>query len=176
MLTNARIPVLGFVAPSGTGKTQLLKALIADLRSRGFRIAAIKHSHHNFEIDKPGKDSYELRQAGAEQMLIASKHRWAMVAELKPDTEEPTLDQLILKLDQSALDIILVEGFKSEHFPKIEVYRSALNQAPLFENDPDIIAIASDIPLTLNESVSQLDINNIQQINDFILQHFELLQ
>ena len=109
-------------------------------------------------------------------MLIASQHRWAMVTEHKQNAEEPTLDQLISKLDQSGLDIILVEGFKSEQFTKIEVYRSALNQAPLFENDPDIIAIASDIPLILNESVSQLDINNIQLISDFILQHFELLQ
>ena len=174
MLSNATIPIVGFVAPSGTGKTQLLKALIADLKAKGIRVGAIKHSHHNFEIDKPGKDSYELRMAGAEQMLIASKHRWAMVTEKNPDLEEPTLDKLLSQINQSELDIIFVEGFKSEKFDKIEVFRSELEQQPLYVSDPNIIAVASDVPVAQNQSVAQLDINNIPQITQFILQHYAI--
>lgn len=178
-LSNATVPVVGFVAPSGTGKTQLLKALIADLKSKGFRIAVIKHSHHDFEIDKPGKDSYELRMSGAAQMLVASKHRWALITENDPPIDEVSLNDLIKQLDQNALDIILVEGFKFEHFPKIEVYRSdAFPAKPDYESmcltDSDIIAIAADKPLAEKSDVTVLDINNIEQISQFVVQHFSL--
>jgi len=179
MLSNAIVPVLGFVAPSGTGKTQLLKALITRLKSEGFTIAVIKHSHHDFEIDKPGKDSYELRISGATQMLIASKHRWAMITENERPGHEVELNILIKQLDQTALDIILVEGFKFECFPKIEVYRSDQtssepDQEPLFLSDPDIIAVAADNPLVPKNGVTPLDINDIRQISEFIIQHFSL--
>ncbi|VAW95015.1 Molybdopterin-guanine dinucleotide biosynthesis protein MobB, partial [hydrothermal vent metagenome] len=110
MLNNAIVPIIGFVAPSGTGKTQLLKALITRLKSKGFKVAVIKHSHHDFQIDKPGKDSYELRMSGATQMLIASKYRWALVNENENPEQEVTLNTLIKQLDQTTLDIILVEG------------------------------------------------------------------
>jgi len=173
------VPITGFVAPSGTGKTQLLKALIAKLKSAGFTIAVIKHSHHNFEIDKPGKDSYELRMSGAAQTIIASKYRWAMISEHEKPEHEVSLNTLLKQLDQAALDIILVEGFKFESFPKIGIYRSG--QAPvtpdteaLFSSDPDIIAIATDKPLAIKENATLLDINNIQQIAQFIMQHFSL--
>lgn len=174
MFSNAIIPVLGFVAPSGTGKTQLLKALIADLKSKGYRVAVIKHSHHDFEIDKPGKDSYELRMSGAGQMMIASRQRWAMIVDNENESDEADLNHLIKQLDQSTLDIILVEGFKHEHFDKIEVYRSTLNQTPLFTADSDIIALASDTQLAFSNTVRVLDINNIPQISEFIIQHFAL--
>jgi len=179
MLSNATVPIVGFVAPSGTGKTQLLKALITRLKSEGFKIAVIKHSHHDFEIDKPGKDSYELRKSGAAQMLIASKYRWAMINESEKLGDEVELNTLIKQLDQTALDIILVEGFKFEHFPKIEVYRSDVVaskrvQVPLFLSDPNIIAIATDKPLAEKEGVTLLDINDIKQVSQFIIQHFSL--
>jgi molybdopterin-guanine dinucleotide biosynthesis protein B len=174
MLSSALIPVVGFVAPSGTGKTQLLKALIADLKSNGFRLAVIKHSHHDFEIDKPGKDSYELRMSGAAQMLIASKRRRALIVENESGADNADLNSLIKQFDQSTVDIILVEGFKFECFEKIEVYRSELNQTPLFLSDPDIIAVASDIPIETNDTVENLDLNNIPQISKFVIQHFRL--
>lgn len=174
MLSNASIPVLGFVAPSGTGKTHLLKKLIADLKSKGYRLAVIKHSHHDFEIDKPGKDSYELRAAGAAQTLIASKQRWALIVENNNPSQEAKLEHLIKQLEQSALDIILVEGFKFERFKKIEVHRSSVNQTPLFLSDPDIIAVASDVALKPNDTIEPLDIDNIPQISQFIIQYFAL--
>jgi len=180
MLSNAIVPVIGFVAPSGTGKTQLLKGLIAKLKSAGFKVAVIKHSHHNFDIDKPGKDSYELRMSGAAQMLIASKHRWAMISENENPEHEIELNTVIKQLDQTALDIILVEGFKFECFPKIEVYRSDTApsksaQAPMFLSDPDIVAVATDKSLVVaKDGIISLDINNIKQISQFIIQYFSL--
>ncbi len=179
MLNNATVPIIGFVAPSGTGKTQLLKALITRLKSKGFKVAVIKHSHHDFQIDKPGKDSYELRMSGATQMLIASKYRWALVSENENPEQEVTLNTLIKQLDQTALDIILVEGFKFECFPKIEVYRSDMvsskpAQIPIFLSDSDIVAVATDKPLVPKDGITQLDINDIKQISQFIIQHFSL--
>jgi molybdopterin-guanine dinucleotide biosynthesis adapter protein len=179
MLNNAQVPVLGFVAPSGTGKTQLLKALIVELKNKGLRLAVIKHSHHNFEIDKPGKDSYELRKSGATQTLIASNHRWALIVENEHPVQEANLNALIKQLDQSVLDIILVEGFKFESFPKIEVYRvdSTIEKpanTPMFLADRDIIAVASVQPLSTTNDVASLDLNNIQQISRFIIEHFSL--
>lgn len=179
MLGNAKVPILGFIAPSGTGKTQLLKTLIARLTSNGFNVGVIKHSHHDFEIDHPGKDSYELRKSGARQMLIASKYRWAMITENENPVHEVDLNLLIQQLDQTVLDIILVEGFKFEHFAKIELYREAVSAArspkkPMYLSDPDIIAVASDTPLAEKMNVTALDINNTEQILEFIMQHFSI--
>jgi len=179
MLSNVTVPIVGFVAPSGTGKTQLLKALISRLKSEGFRVAVVKHSHHDFEIDKPGKDSYELHKSGAAQTLIASKYRWAMISENKNPEHEITLNTLIKQLDQSIVDIILVEGYKFECFPKIEVYRvnitsSKSAQPPLFLSDPDIVAVATDKSFVPKNGIALLDINDIKQISQFIIQHFSL--
>ncbi len=179
MLSNALIPVLGFVAPSGTGKTQLLKALIIRLRAKGLRLGVIKHSHHDVQIDTPGKDSFELRQAGATQTLVAGKQRWALITELDEPAAEADLDALLRHLDQTALDLILVEGFKHVQFAKIEVYREAAyaqrpQQAPLCATDTDIIAVASDVPLATKNPVTVLDLNDSEQIARFILQHFSL--
>lgn len=181
MLNNATVPVIGFIAPSGTGKTQLLKALITRLKSKGFDVAVIKHSHHNFEIDKPGKDSYELRMSGATQMLIASKYRWALISENESPKHEVTLNTLITQLDQENLDIILVEGFKFERFPKIEVYRFEATSSkpaytPLFLSDPDIIAVAADKSLVPQNGIPLLDINDIKQISQFIIHYFSLIK
>ena len=117
MLTNAHIPILGFAAWSGTGKTTLLRRLLPILAGRGIRVGMIKHAHHDFDVDTPGKDSYELRKAGAAQMLISSRRRWALMVE-RPVDREPPLDEVLLELDQELLDLILVEGFKHERFAR----------------------------------------------------------
>ena len=167
MLSNARVPILGFAAWSGTGKTTLLVKILAVLRRQGYRVAVVKHAHHSFDIDKPGKDSYELRKAGAVQTLIGSRHRWALVAE-KPDEQEPRLDDLLRHLDQEALDFILVEGFKSERYPKIELHRPALGHPLLHPGDDTIVAVATDALLPAQTSLPLLDLNRPQQIADFI--------
>lgn len=169
------IPILGFAAYSGTGKTTLLKQLIPQLKNRGIHLGVIKHAHHNFDIDHPGKDSYELRKSGAEQMLIASRKRWALIVEEEHNDEDPTLLSLIEKMDISCLDIILVEGFKNEFFPKIELRRAELSKDLLFPNDASIIAIATDNPLENTDNlrdIKQLDINNPEQIVTFICDNF----
>ena len=117
MNSVARLPVLGFAAWSGTGKTTLLKQLIPMLCDSGLRIGMVKHAHHDFDIDIPGKDSYELRKAGARQMLVASSHRTALITE-KSQPEEPGLKDVISRLDQDELGLILVEGFGTRHSPR----------------------------------------------------------
>jgi len=170
-MKNAHIPILGFAAYSGTGKTTLLVKLIPLLRESGLRVALIKHSHHNFEIDKPGKDSYRLREAGATPVMLVSSHRRAIITEFS-EVSEPKLDDQLKELDQSALDLILVEGFKAEYFPKIELYRASLNKPLLFPNDPSIIAIATEAETLIDNPPALLDINQPQFIAEFILNVF----
>ncbi|MFO7603418.1 MAG: molybdopterin-guanine dinucleotide biosynthesis protein B, partial [Gammaproteobacteria bacterium] len=138
----AACPVLGFAAWSGTGKTTLLEQLIPLLTRRGLRIGMIKHAHHNFDIDQAGKDSYRLRQAGAQQMLIASQRRWALMVETPQQHTDPDLQYLIDQLDARRLDLILVEGFKHVAFDKIELHRRATGKALMYPQDHSIIAIA----------------------------------
>lgn len=168
MLSNARVPILGFAAYSGTGKTTLLEKLLPLLRANDLRIGVIKHAHHRFDIDQPGKDSHRLRQAGASQMLVASRHRWALMVETQTRAGEPDLDDLLRHLDQNELDIILVEGFKHEAFPRIELHRPALGKPLLFPDDPHIIAVASDAALSVATELPCLDINDPAQIAAFI--------
>ena len=127
-MLNAQIPILGFVAASGTGKTTLLTQLIPILKQSGLRIGLIKHSHHDFEIDQPGKDSFRLREAGASSVMLVSRYRRAMITELTPE-QELRLDDQLKQFDQTELDLILVEGFKAENFPKIELHRSFASTA-----------------------------------------------
>ena len=170
MLSNAHLPIVGFAAFSGTGKTTLLKELLPLLRARGLRVGVVKHAHHSFDVDHPGKDSYELRKSGAAQMLIASRTRWALVVELARE-REPRLDEVLLELDQAALDLILVEGFKDEHFPKIELHRSGLRRPLLFPADDAVIAVASDAPLDDTRQLPQLDLNRPEEIAAFIVDY-----
>jgi len=164
-----RIPILGFVAYSGTGKTTLLLKIIPLLKAKGLRIGMIKHSHHKkFDIDHPGKDSYRLREAGAEQMLVASRKRWALMVEMEEEFEEPNLEELLSHLEQEKLDLILVEGFKHERFPKIEVHRPSLKRSFIFPEDKAVIAIASDEPLAITTDLPRLDMNQPEQIVVFI--------
>ena len=174
MLKNALVPVLGFVAPSGTGKTTLLSKLIPLLRDRGLRVAVIKHSHHNVDIDKPGKDTYILRQAGANQTLIASKQRWALMVENDTHEDEVDLNEIIQHLDQSQLDLILVEGFKHSNFQKIEIYRSGKGYQPLFLSDANIIAVVSDKHIEETENIGVLDLNNTDEILKYIVTKLNL--
>lgn len=158
-------PVLGLAAWSGTGKTTLLVQLLPLLRARGLRIGVVKHAHHDFDIDHPGKDSYALRKAGAAQMLVASSRRWALMVEA-PAPGEVSLIEMLGHLDRRALDLILVEGFRHAPFPKIELHRAELGKPLLFPDDPSIMAVASDRPVpTL---LPQLDINDPAGVAGFI--------
>ncbi|MEJ2692287.1 MAG: molybdopterin-guanine dinucleotide biosynthesis protein B [Candidatus Thiodiazotropha sp.] len=166
------LPLIGFSAFSGTGKTTLLKRLLPILRQRGLRIAVIKHAHHLFEIDQPGKDSHELRTAGANQTLVASRRRMALVTEFEQGHPEPTLNELLSALDPNGLDLVLVEGFKHTAFPKIELHRPALGKPLLCLRDPQIIAIATDgdIPAA-PDALPRLDLNDSDEIVRFIQTH-----
>ncbi|MGF1724960.1 bifunctional molybdopterin-guanine dinucleotide biosynthesis adaptor protein MobB/molybdopterin molybdotransferase MoeA [Photobacterium nomapromontoriensis] len=161
---KATLPLLGFAAWSGTGKTTLLEAMLPKLVEQGIRVAVIKHAHHNFDIDKEGKDSYRLRKAGANQMLISSRYRRALVTET-PD-EEASLTQLITQLDQNQLDLILVEGFKQLDFPKIELHREEIGKPWLHPDDNNIIAVASNVPVDTDLPI--LDINNLELLTRFV--------
>lgn len=168
MTLTSNFPILGFVAYSGTGKTTLLEKLIPLLRERGLHVGLLKHGHHEFDIDHPGKDSYRLREAGAEQVMVASRKRWALIHENSEQLPEPDLGSLIGHFDES-LDMLLVEGFKHERYTKIELQRTELGKPPLYPDDPDIIAIVSDQPEQLNVPIPTLDINHPQEIVDFIV-------
>ena len=168
---NATVPVLGFAAYSGTGKTTLLTQLIPLLIQQQVRPGLIKHSHHDFQIDKPGKDSFRLREAGASPIMLVSKYRRAVITEFK-NPEKPRLAEQLNALDQSQLDIILVEGFKSENFPKIELYRPELKNPLLYPKDPSIIAIASDTDLIVPKQIRKLNLNDPQKIATFIITEF----
>lgn len=164
---NSPMPVIGFAAYSGTGKTTLLKKLIPLLRERGLRPGLIKHAHHQVEFDQPGKDSYELRKAGAEQVLLASVNRWALMVE-RLDEREPELGELLARMDRSTLDLVMVEGFRHLAFPKIELHRPSLGKPLLCEQDDSIIAVASDGPISLRQALPLLDLNDPVSIADFI--------
>lgn len=164
-------PILGIVASgSNAGKTTLITQLLPELAKRGIRASVIKHAHHLFDIDHPGKDSYNIREAGAVQTLVASGKRWALMTEMDrtPDyTDEANLSALIKQLNPAYADLILVEGFKYADIPKLEVYRPTVHTVPIAGQDPNIIAIASDTILELPLPV--LDLNNIPAIADFIM-------
>jgi molybdopterin-guanine dinucleotide biosynthesis protein MobB len=160
--------VLGFAAYSGTGKTTLLKKLIPVLCQQGLRLAIIKHSHHDFEIDHPGKDSYELHHAGAIQTLITSKYRSALISE-NTYREEPDFLNALQQLDLNNIDLVLVEGFRDEiKLPRIELHRPSLNKPLIYPQSDNIIAIACDSPL--ETELPLLDLNHIAEISQFIIQ------
>ena len=168
------VPLIGISAFSGTGKTTLLTKLLPLLRKRGLRIVMIKHAHHQFEIDHPHKDSYELRKAGAVKTLIASRRRMALVTEFSEDHPEPTLRETLSELDPDGIDLVMVEGFKREDFPKIELHRSDLKKPLLCLNDPHVIAVATDVPLSgIPSKLPQLNLNDPVEITSFI---FNFLQ
>lgn len=162
-------PIISFVAPSGTGKTTLLERLIPELHRRGLRIAALKHTHHLFDVDQPGKDSHRLRSAGAHQVLLASRRRWALITELEDDHPEPRLAELLQALDHPRLDLIVIEGFNNEPIPKVELHRPALGKPLICGTDPHLVAVAGDQPPAAAIDVPLLDINDPAAIADFIV-------
>lgn len=172
-LEHPPVPLLGLAAFSGTGKTTLLKALIPLLKDSGLRIGVIKHSHHAFEIDKPGKDSFELRTAGASPVMLSSSRRRAMIEEWSEE-REPRLAEELTHFNSSGLDLIIVEGFRHERFAKIELHRPSLGHPLLFPQDSSIIAIAADAALPLKPSIRQFDLNRPELIASFI--HDDILR
>ncbi len=168
---NIDTPLVGFAAYSGSGKTTLLTQLIPLFKIKGLRIAVIKHSHHLFDIDQPGKDSYQFRSAGSDTVLLASKRRRAIMTEFAVEKEPRLIDQLA-HLNLIDIDLVLVEGFKAERFPKIEIHRPEHGKPLLYPNDSSILAVASNSKLTLPQHLKLLDLNNPPVIADFILESF----
>jgi molybdopterin-guanine dinucleotide biosynthesis adapter protein len=146
--------VIGLAGWSGAGKTTLLTRVIPLLREQGLRVSVIKHAHHKFDVDVPGKDSWRHRQAGAEEVLVSSGHRWALMHELR-GAREPHLPELLKKL--SRVDLVIVEGYKSEPHRKIEVYRAANGKPFLFPDDPGIAGIVSDVAVDTDLATAHLD-------------------
>lgn len=166
------VPILGFAAWSGTGKTTLLSQIIPLLNSRDLRVALVKHAHHTFDIDHPGKDSHILRKAGANEVVIASRHRIASVRETPGNQKEPALKDILSMLQIDQLDLILVEGFKMEDIPKIELHRKSLNKPYLYPNDMNIIALAEDSDFKVNRpGIENLDLAQPGEIAEFVV-HF----
>ncbi|EJG0705063.1 bifunctional molybdopterin-guanine dinucleotide biosynthesis adaptor protein MobB/molybdopterin molybdotransferase MoeA [Vibrio parahaemolyticus] len=170
MKHTLNIPILGFAAYSGTGKTTLLEALLPKLTEAGLRIGMLKHAHHNFDVDKPGKDSYRLRKAGASQMLIASRNRFALMTET-PEAEAE-FEYLLTRFDEDKLDVVLVEGCKNIAFPKIELHREEVGKPWLYPHDENIIAIASNTA-ELDSELPQMNINDLDAIAQFVLQYVQ---
>ncbi|EHH1170598.1 TPA: bifunctional molybdopterin-guanine dinucleotide biosynthesis adaptor protein MobB/molybdopterin molybdotransferase MoeA [Vibrio parahaemolyticus] len=170
MKHTLNIPIIGFAAYSGTGKTTLLEALLPKLTEAGLRIGMLKHAHHNFDVDKPGKDSYRLRKAGASQMLIASRNRFALMTET-PEAEAE-FEYLLTRFDEDKLDVVLVEGCKNIAFPKIELHREEVGKPWLYPHDDNIIAIASD-SAELDSELPQMNINDLDAIAQFVLQYVQ---
>ncbi len=162
--------LFGLTGWSGSGKTTLLARVIPVLVARGLRVSTIKHAHHGFDVDKPGKDSHTHRMAGATEVLVASGRRWALMHELR-DEVEPGLDALVDRLGPA--DLVLVEGFKREPHPKLEVHRPHLGKPLLQPEDPAIIAIACDV--TLEAAVPVLDLDAAEAVAAFILAHAVLV-
>lgn len=161
-------PVLGFVACSGSGKTTLLTRLIPVLRQRGLRCAVIKHSHHDVEVDVPGKDSHRLRKAGASQVLLASPYRRFWVEEGDGQTE-PSLDDMLAQLQHDRIDLVLVEGFRQADMAKIEIHRPSRGTPLLCRDDADVIALASDDAVEFPAPLRRLPLNDANAVADFII-------
>ena len=146
--------VIGLAGWSGAGKTTLLARVVPHLLGRGLRVSVIKHAHHSFDVDVPGKDSWVHRQSGAAEVLVSSAKRWALMHELR-GVSEPKLPELLAKMSQ--VDLVIVEGFKSEPHRKIEVHRLANGKAMLFPDDPGVVGIASDAAVETSLPVAHLD-------------------
>jgi molybdopterin-guanine dinucleotide biosynthesis protein B len=161
--------VIGVIGYSNTGKTTLIEKLIPLFAARGLRVSALKHAHHGFDVDRPGKDSYRYREAGAGQVLIATTQRWALLTET-PNDSAP-LEVLLAQL--APCDLVIVEGFRSEgHIPRIEVRRRTNTEPPLFPHDPNVIAVAADH--AVDTELPVLDLNDAAKIAEFIAQQLEL--
>ncbi len=159
--------VLGLAGWSGSGKTTLIERLIPALTARGLTVSTLKHAHHEFDLDRPGKDSFRHRAAGASEVLVSSAHRWALQHELR-GAPEPTSQELLARL--APVDLVLIEGFKRERHEKLEVFRPDLGKPPLWPEDPHIIAVAAPAPLP-GCPLPQLALDDAEAIASFIIRH-----
>ena len=161
--------VFGFAGWSGSGKTTLIEKLIPRFAGAGLRVSLIKHAHHTFDVDQPGKDSYRHRHAGAAEVMVTSSRRWVLMHELRGEAE-PAFEEQVKRV--SPCDLLLVEGFKHASIPKLEVWREQTGEALLHPNDPHIVAVASDAKV--QTKLPLLDLNDVDGIAQFILKKLEL--
>ncbi|NCX84421.1 MAG: molybdopterin-guanine dinucleotide biosynthesis protein B [Rhodobacteraceae bacterium] len=161
--------IFGVTGWKNSGKTGLMERLITEFTARGLSVSSIKHAHHSFDIDHPGRDSYRHRDAGARQVLLASRNRWALMHELRNE-DEPSLGDLLKQL--LPVDLVLIEGYKRDRHPKIEAHRKETGQPLIAPEDETIVAVASDTSVTIDRPV--LDLNDTASIANFIAQHLKL--
>jgi len=164
-------PVFGITGWKNSGKTQLVTSLVAEFTQRGFKVSTVKHAHHNFDIDKPGADSYRHREAGASEVALVSGRRWALMHELRGE-DEPPLEEILSRL--APCDLILIEGYKRENHPKIEARRTETrDRGPLAPTDPNILAVAAD-HIQPEETLPVFDLNDVPAMADFIQARLDL--
>ena len=163
--------VFGVVGWKNGGKTTLVERLVADITGRGYRVSTIKHAHHGFDVDQEGRDSWRHREAGAAQVLVSSRRRWALMTELREHHDEPTLEELVQQL--APVDLVLVEGYKRDRHAKIEAWRRVCRQRPIALSDPTVRAVARDEP-QVEISLPQFSLDDVRGIADFILQATDL--
>jgi molybdopterin-guanine dinucleotide biosynthesis protein B len=163
------VKTFGFAGWSGSGKTTLIEKLIPRLVGRGLRVSLIKHAHHTFDVDQPGKDSYRHRQAGASEILVTSSRRWVLMHELR-GAHEPSFEEQVKRI--SPCDLLLVEGFKFAPIPKLEVWRAQTGEGLLHPNDPHIVAVASDVKV--QTELPLLDLNDPDGVARFIVEKMAL--
>jgi len=161
--------IFGVTGWKNSGKTGLMERLITEFTTRGLTVSSIKHAHHSFDIDHPGRDSYRHRDAGARQVLLASRNRWALMHELR-DEDEPSLGDLLKQI--TPVDLVLIEGYKRDRHPKIEAHRKETGQPLIAPEEETIVAVASDTSVAIDRPV--LDLNDTESIADFIAQHLDL--
>ncbi len=162
--------VFGLTGWSGAGKTTLIEALLADFVARGLRVSTLKHAHHGFDLDVPGKDSHRHRSAGATEVMVVSANRWAQIHELRGGPE-PSFEEMLARL--TPVDLLLVEGFKRHAHPKLEIHRPSLGKPPLWPDDPHVVAVASDAVLP-GLDLPVLALSDHETIARFILEHVRL--
>ena len=162
--------VMGVIGWSGNGKTTLMGRLIPALRARGLSVSTMKHTHHGFDMDRPGKDSYRHREAGAEQVLLTSSKRWALLHELH-DADEPDMDELIAVM--APVDVLLIEGFKTHRHPKVEVHRPSLGKDLICETDDSVVALLSDEALE-GLAIPVIDLNDVEAVADFLIDYLKI--
>jgi molybdopterin-guanine dinucleotide biosynthesis protein B len=161
--------ILGLAGWSGSGKTSLLVRLLPELNRRGLRVSTVKHAHHGFDVDQPGKDSWEHRNAGAVEVMVSSTRRWALMHEHR-DAPEASLEELLSHM--TPVDLVIVEGYKTHPHPKLEVHRAIVGKPLLCHDDPYIVAIAADAPLD-GLTIPRLDLDDTAAIAGFILRRFQ---
>jgi molybdopterin-guanine dinucleotide biosynthesis adapter protein len=164
--------IIGLAGWSGAGKTTLLAKIIPLLVARGYTVSTVKHAHHNFDVDTPGKDSHVHRMAGATEVLVASGRRWALMHELRNEPE-PSICDLLTKM--SPVDLVLVEGFKAARHPRIEVYRQEVGKPPLYRDNPQITGVVSDVPLP-DAGRPVVPINDVEGVIELMLANAERLE